>query len=262
MKSLHFQYTMKLLFDSPVSNHRFTVKCIPETNRRQRIEQLAVSVFPDNSLSEGRDSFGNRCIYGQCEELHSRFEIEVSGEAVTGLMPYEEGEAAHMMGRYRYPTFYTVPGEKLISYYKSVDFSGAGNDYEKSLLLMHRLYEDFKYVQGVTDIQTTAEQAMELGCGVCQDYAHILIALCHQAKIPARYVVGMLMGEGASHAWVEIYQEGKWYALDPTNNLVVNEEHIKISNGRDYKDCLINQGIFVGTATQTQQIQVLVEEKK
>ena len=101
---------------------------------------------------------------------------------------------------------------------------------------------------------------MELGCGVCQDYSHILISLCHLAGIPARYVVGMLTGEGASHAWVEIYQDEKWYALDPTNNLIVDDEHIKISHGRDYRDCLINQGVFTGCAKQTQEIQVVVEE--
>ena len=97
---------------------------------------------------------------------------------------------------------------------------------------------------------------------MCQDYSHILISLCHMEKIPARYVVGMLEGEGLSHAWVEIYENGMWIGLDPTNDLVVGEQHIKVSSGRDYGDCTINQGIFTGAANQTQTASVVVEVLK
>lgn len=93
-------------------------------------------------------------------------------------------------------------------------------------------------------------------------YSHILISLCHMEKIPARYVVGMLEGEGLSHAWVEIYENGMWIGLDPTNDLVVGEQHIKVSSGRDYGDCTINQGIFTGAASQTQTASVVVEVLK
>src|SRR5699024_11693841 len=61
-------------------------------------------------------------------------------------------------------------------------------------------------------------------------------------------------GEGLSHAWVEIEDNGYWYGLDPTNMLIVNDHHIKISHGRDYKDCTINQGLFIGNAVQQQTI--------
>lgn len=125
---------------------------------------------------------------------------------------------------------------------------------------MRRLYQDFHYEQGVTDISTTAEEALLLGKGVCQDYSHIMLSLCRMERIPSRYVVGMLMGEGLSHAWVEICSDGHWIALDPTNNLVVDTQHIKISSGRDYQDCIINQGVFTGFASQVQHIQVSVKE--
>ena len=89
-----------------------------------------------------------------------------------------------------------------------------------------------------------------------------MITLCRMANIPARYVVGMLIGEGESHAWVEAAQDGRWYGLDPTNNVMVGENHIKISHGRDYNDCLINQGMFTGMAAQHRTITVQVEEIK
>ena len=133
---------------------------------------------------------------------------------------------------------------------------------DRACAFMDGLHDRFVYTPGVTDIHTTAEQAMALGQGVCQDYAHILLSLCRMEQIPCRYVVGMLLGEGLSHAWVEIADGERWYALDPTNRLLVDDQHIKISAGRDYTDCTINQGLFVGRTRQTQQAVVSVQEEK
>ena len=109
-------------------------------------------------------------------------------------------------------------------------------------------------------MRTTAEEAFMQRKGVCQDYAHIFIALCHLAKIPARYVAGMMVGEGFSHAWVEILSDGVWYAIDPTHACMANDTYIKISVGRDAEDCMINKGIMKGGGTQLQTVRVLVEE--
>lgn len=269
MKILTFDYDMKILFSSPVSDHSFTVRCIPQSSERQKIRKLEYSIFPDSSLatgfSTGADSFGNYCVYGECGSPHEYFEIHVQGEAKTGLSTWEPGESEYMLGRYRYPTLYTKPGEHIRAYHKKFPSAfvaaSAESVLDKCVTMMHVLFEDLSYVPGATNIGTTAEEALALGKGVCQDYSHILIAFCHLEKIPARYVVGMLEGEGASHAWVEIYDRERWYALDPTNNLIVDSDHIKISHGRDYQDCLINQGVFTGSANQTQEIQVLVTEK-
>ena len=122
---------------------------------------------------------------------------------------------------------------------------------------MHKLHQDLSYEKGVTTFQTTAEEAMKLKKGVCQDYAHILIALLRMMRIPARYVVGMMIGEGFSHAWVEMEADGRWYGLDPTNDVLVGENYIKISHGRDYNDCIVNKGVFTGMASQKQDISVI-----
>ena len=127
---------------------------------------------------------------------------------------------------------------------------------------MHRLHQDFVYEQNITGISTTAEEAFRLGGGVCQDYAHILITLCRMAKISARYVTGMLLGEGKSHAWVEILSDDRWYALDPANDLEVTDSHIKIGVGRDAADCAINRGLVMGGGRQTQTVRVSVTEEE
>lgn len=262
MKKLYFEYRMRLQFDAPIEKHRFTLKCVPRSYERQEITELNVDVYPKEFLSADEDSFGNYCIYGYSEGKHDHFSVDVSGKAAVGTAGKEKALDIHRIGMFRYQTDYTSPGPRLYAFAKQFDFPAGTTEEEKATAYMRRLYERLEYVQGVTDIRTTAEEAMALGKGVCQDYSHILLSLCRMEKIPARYVVGMLMGEGLSHAWVEVYSDGYWIALDPTNNLVVDDRHIRISMGRDYKDCTINQGVFTGTAGQKQEIKVLVTEKQ
>ncbi len=309
MKDLLFEYDMQLDFAPPVEEHRFTLKCIPQTDERQLINRLDVEVYPKEFLSTDKDSFGNHSIYGYTKGKHDRFFARVRGQARTGLATYLPAKAEHQVGLFKYQTDYTRPGPAILKFAErfekeriayensceTVNIAAASENFHTAgtiasetieparglkdgvtnaggagtpansalalaIMMMHGLYENFSYVQGVTDVNTTAEQAMALGKGVCQDYSHILLSLCRMARIPCRYVVGMLIGEGLSHAWVEVCSGGHWYALDPTNNLIVDDAHIKISAGRDYHDCIVSQGVFVGRTTQTQTVAVRVRE--
>ncbi|MGM9649705.1 MAG: transglutaminase family protein, partial [Butyricicoccaceae bacterium] len=115
---------------------------------------------------------------------------------------------------------------------------------------------------GATSVSTTAEDAAALGKGVCQDYAHMMIALCRMDHIPARYVAGYLVGEGETHAWLEIYDGARWVGMDPTHNRMVGDQYISIIFGRDYNDCILDKGFFRSTQNkpvlQTQQVHVSV----
>lgn len=251
---------MQITYSNNVEKCHYTIKCIPVNTDRQHIEQMNIELVPENSFSKGEDSFGNRMIYGSIEEPHRQFVFHIDGTAVAGIKDAESIEKESTLGMYRYPYGLTVPGEELSAYYRSLKPEEGISAYEAGTAMMHRLYQDFTYEKNVTDVNTTAEEAWKLGRGVCQDYAHILIALCRMAGIPARYVAGMLIGEGYSHAWVEILSENKWYALDPTNNLIVTDSHIKIATGRDASDCMLNRGLIIGGGSQTQEIRVSVEE--
>lgn len=74
------------------------------------------------------------------------------------------------------------------------------------------------------------------------------------------YRLNNMIGEGASHAWIEIYADGRWTALDPTHDRLVTDDYIKISHGRDYEDCAVERGVFKGNALQIQNVYVKVEE--
>ena len=271
MKRLAFRYHMEIQFDIPVHDHHFTLKCLPKSDARQRVEEIDCEVYPNYYISHSADSFQNESIYGFCKEEHDHFVVDVRGIVRTGLcekLSVGEGEEESI---YRYPTPHTLPGTEIAEYYRKTGeaFKQTFGDSEqsdvflKALFLMNRLHEDYVYETGATEIVTTAEEALRIGRGVCQDYSHILLSLLRMDHIPCRYVTGMMMGEGLSHAWVEVLTEEGWAAIDPTNGHPVGEDYICIARGRDYKDCLLNQGVFTGCggkATQNQVISVEVRE--
>ncbi len=263
MKRLRFQYHMSLSFDMPVQEHHFTLKCLPQSDDRQAVESLTYDVYPNYFISRSKDSFGNDSIYGYCKEEHQRFLIDVRGMIQVESAPAVSMADGSRADIYKYQTEHTRPGAALREYHAALLQASGEGTLRRAEYLMHRLHRDMAYEQGVTTVATTAEEAMRLRKGVCQDYAHVLLSLCRMEKIPCRYVVGMMLGEGLSHAWVEVYDAGAWAALDPTNDCIIDDGYIKISCGRDYKDCLLNQGIFTGSsgrATQKQEISVFVEE--
>lgn len=259
MKKLQFDYYMQIDYSVEVSRCNFTIKCIPGDTARQRVDEIEIDLYPNTFFNSGSDGLNNRQIYGLNEEPHSTFFFRITGNAETGLAEYEEEENENLSMIFRHPHGLNCAGEKIRDYYKTI--KPEGNDpLENAEHLMHCLHRDFAYRPCSTTVKTTAEEAFAQGHGVCQDYAHIFLALLHLSGIAARYVTGLLIGEGASHAWVEILKDGKWYGLDPTNDTRVLDNHIKIGIGRDAADCMINRGIMHGGGLHTQTIRVTVKE--
>lgn len=258
MRKLRFIYKMNLRFKEPVKDHYFALRCVPVSDEVQQIEIKNRYIYPADSLDEVIDGFGNHKYVGHYFACHDEFGYEITGTAEVRGMKVRH-EELHAM--YRYPSRYTKPGPVLRQYLREKRLPGGG-PLEKAVWLMEQLHRDLRYVPGGTDIYTTAEKAMGQQEGVCQDYAHILISLCRMSGIPARYVNGMMIGEGYTHAWVEVYTGEGWYGLDPTNNLHVDDYYIKLAHGRDYGDCVLDKGRFAGCTEQSQEILVKVEEIK
>ncbi len=120
------------------------------------------------------------------------------------------------------------------------------------------IFKYFKYIKGITTIDTTVDEILDQKGGVCQDFANLMLQLLRTAGIPSRYVSGYICpnkngmrGEGATHAWVEVWVPGfGWAGIDPTNNIWVTNTHIKLSVGRHFKDCSPVKGTFKGPAQQ------------
>lgn len=234
---------------------------LPKNTDRQRINNLEIDISNFKKYCFTEDNFGNKKFYGLIEEAHDKFEVVINGEAETGLDINEE----HTSYPFAYSllkaqTELTAPGEKLIEYHKNLELYNFSGPYDKALHIMNTLHYTFLYDTEATEVHETAENALTLGKGVCQDYAHIMLSLLRTENIPARYVVGMMLGEGSSHAWVEALCNGYWYGFDPTNNKLVNEDYIRVSCGRDSSNCSVIRGSFYGCVTQEQSETVNVEK--
>ena len=142
--------------------------------------------------------------------------------------------------------------------------------------LMRRIHAEFRYASNATEVDTPALEALALRRGVCQDFAHIMVACMRSVGIPARYVSGYLLttlppgqrrlvGSDASHAWVEVYAPapdggpGAWYGFDPTNDRAPGEDYIVLAVGRDFGDVSPMRGLLFGGGDHTLEVGVTVE---
>lgn len=128
------------------------------------------------------------------------------------------------------------------------------------------IFDNFAYIQGITTVETTVDEIWELKSGVCQDFAHMLLVMLRYMGIPARYVSGYICpnkngmrGEGATHAWVEAYlPDYGWVGLDPTNNCLVEDTHVRLAVGRNFVDCSPVKGTYKGTSKHKLEVKVVV----
>jgi transglutaminase-like putative cysteine protease len=138
--------------------------------------------------------------------------------------------------------------------------------FKTSLRYCRFVYENFEYIPGITNVETTPDEIWNLKAGVCQDFAHILLVMLRQVNIPARYVSGYICpnkngmrGEGATHAWVETYIPNYgWLGLDPTNNCIVNDTHVRLAVGRNFSDCSPVKGVYKGAAEHDLKVLVTI----
>ena len=120
------------------------------------------------------------------------------------------------------------------------------------------IFTNFKYIKGITTVETTVDEILEHQSGVCQDFVHLMLQMLRTINIPGRYVSGYICpnkngmrGEGATHAWVEAWIPGYgWAGIDPTNNIWVTNNHVKLAVGRNFNDCSPIKGTFKGPAKQ------------
>jgi len=240
----------------------------PRTDARQRCLSFSLDVTPRASMMMYRDFFGNAVHHFDIPGQHEL--IEIAAQAVVEVLPplvahavgdWEELDARVAQGDYwemMLPSLYARPTELLEKLRERLDSKRRGNPLELLRELNTQMYEFFEYAPNTTKVDSPIDEALESRQGVCQDFAHIMIALVRQLKIPCRYVSGYLFHAdsakdrspaGATHAWVEAYLgELGWVAFDPTNNLPGCERHVRVAIGRDYADVPPTRGVHKGEA--------------
>ncbi len=262
MAFLNYEYRMKISYSEPVAKCYFTIKSIPAEDFRQIGLSYDIKMLPETPYTESCDSFGNMQIIGSVDRPHSEFDYVIKGLVETRPTCITGGVNESLVGMYKYPHGKCVAGEEIRGFAGKIksEIEGCKSAKEKCLKLMALLQEKMTYEAGSTEVETSAEEAFAGHKGVCQDFAHIYITLLRCFGIPARYVCGLIVGEGKSHAWVEAVCDGSYIALDPTHNMEITDEYIKLGTGRDATDCAINRGVMWGGGVQTQEISVTVDK--
>lgn len=274
------RHITRFRYEPEVRESVMEVRMQPRTDARQRCLSFSLDVNPRANVMVYRDFFGNAVHHFDIPGQHDL--IEVGALAVAEVLPplvataseagdWEELDARVVQGDYwemLLPSQYARPTELLEKLREHLDLKRRGNPLELLQELNAAVYEFFEYAPNTTKVDSPIDEALESRRGVCQDFAHIMIALVRQLKIPCRYVSGYLFHEdsakdrspaGATHAWVEAYLgELGWVAFDPTNNLLGSERHIRVAIGRDYADVPPTRGVHKGEAGSELSVMVSV----
>lgn len=274
MRILSFTFETTIEFSSPIRDHSFVLRCMPNTEPGiQTVLDAHVMILPNGPLAKQADGFGNILRIGRARAAHTSFSFASSGMVlVNGEVGVEEAIAtSRVHPLYLQQSQLACADDALAAFAQSVRYSvesdarlageTSGGAWEIAKALSQTIHARMEYERGATCVDTTAAQAFALGRGVCQDYAQVLVASCRSVGIPARYVTGLMVGEGATHAWVEIHDGSRWRGLDPTNDRAVDDSYIKFCHGRDFLDVPVERGVFKGCAEQEQTVIVRVTDQ-
>lgn len=266
----HYRYSL------PVSENFNEVRLQPVSAESQECHAFRLQTTPNAPLRRYHDLYLNLVDHFYIADPHSELLVEATSVVSTSTPPPRETPVAFPLQRIgeclRMERCYDfLQGSEYIPL--DVEVWRLGRDategltdaWEAALAMMRFVHDRFTYDASATTVHTRVSDVLQVRRGVCQDFAHVLIAMCRSLKIPARYVSGYLYvgpaetlrGNLASHAWVEVFLPGfGWLALDPTNNRPADEHHVKVAVGRDYADAAPIHGNFKGRAGQTMTVQL------
>lgn len=281
----HYRYAHAAVF----SQH--LLRLFPGQVPGQRVAIADIRIVPEpESIDVHTDMFGNKVHVATVSRPHDELEIiatsRVDRSAPESLIfgasvPWEQTRAAALgldgvspmadLSPFAFPSQMTA-SDAAIDAYARESFTPGRPVFEAAEELCRRIYEDFTYAQGVTSADTLPAESFRRKKGVCQDFAHVMLAAMRGLRLPVRYVSGYLRtyppegkerlrGSDASHAWVSVCDPGfGWVDFDPTNDCVPGEDHVTLACGRDYADVSPVSGVVVGAGRQELTVGVDVTE--
>jgi len=262
---IRIHHTTTYIYPRPVVNSVNEVWLRPLSDRRQACRSFVLSTSPPSEPRPYTDYFGNTVYHFDVPEPHERLEIvadaDVETEEIDGpsllesdLSPYRPlslDETDRWLD-FLAETPLTAAGTAVRQLATAI--RGQQTTVARTLAgVAQQVSDSLRYETGLTGVHTTAEAALALGTGVCQDYTHLFLAISRSLGIPARYVSGYLAtdehGEEvqASHAWPEaLLPAAGWIAFDPTNGRLVDGRYVRVAVGRDYADVPPVRGAYSG----------------
>jgi len=269
---IEIDHRLSLTYDAFIRESFLELRMQPKTTPHQALSSFVLAVGPPTKVSRYRDWNGNVVHHFTIVNFHDR--VQVSARSLVGTGPKA---AALGAGADRAP-FPQLPyplldftdlggpirdGAALRTLSEGVAIAPGATLGEQVAALGHHIREHFVYRKNITRYDSTTDDFLRLGAGVCQDFTHLMLGLLRLRGVPCRYVSGYLHvqpgdGEPAqSHAWVEFYSPtAGWIPFDPTHNREIDERYVVVAHGRHYDDVPPNKGIYRGNAVETLETQV------
>ncbi|MDH6593839.1 transglutaminase-like putative cysteine protease [Variovorax sp. TBS-050B] len=294
---LHVTHETRYAYSPPVETAQHLAHLKPLVTDSQRLLSHRLLIEPAPAQrNEVPDVYGNTRAFFALEATHDSLVVtaesvvetsvpqlapgvarDLPWEAVRERFRYRKGAVFDAASEFVFPSPY-VPRHDDFAAYARASFAPGRPTFDVAMDLTERMYRDFAYDADSTEISTPAVEALAQRKGVCQDFAHIMIACFRTMGLPARYVSGYLLtqpppgrprlvGADASHAWVSVYLPGEgdgpgsaggWAGFDPTNGRQPGEDYVALAIGRDYSDVSPMRGVLHGGARHTLDVGVTV----
>jgi transglutaminase-like putative cysteine protease len=278
MPRFNIHHITKYTYEGPVRDSANQIILFPVKDEFQEVLEYELTITGDPAVEIFKDYYGNDVGSFTHAEPHTSLVIDSKMEVITKPWPAindsaekEEQWRELLQLRKQIPYIDFLKQEHFSSLSEVLDEICPDKARDQTPLqaaerLRNYVYDNFKYIKGVTSVESTLDEVWGLKAGVCQDFALLLLALLRLINIPARYVSGYICpnqngmrGEGATHAWIEAYIPGNgWIGLDPTNNCLAEDLHVRLAVGRNFMDCSPVKGTYKGSAGQILEVGVSV----
>lgn len=263
------EHETELRFAEPVREHQLELRLAPREDAWQRLVACEIEIEPAATLREHRDCFGNRVHRASLPAPHDRVVVRVRAEVETrrenpfGWVPLRPAEERVALARAlrETPRLYewVLHRSESVPDLEALAGEHALPAWDETLTIVENLQatmawarERFAYDPDATDAHAPLAVLLEKRAGVCQDFAHLLVAWARRAGVPARYVSGYVepaeeAGEQATHAWAEcLVPNAGWLGFDATHGLLAHDRYVAVAVGRDSRDAAPLRGAFKG----------------
>jgi len=281
MPEFEIQHVTRYIYESPVRDSANQIILFPIKDEYQDVLKQELTITGNPVVDTHTDYYGNEVGSFTYSEPHLQLTInsKISVSTKHRELPVNDIFPSHQWEDLKRLQF-VVPYidflkqeyfEGLAELRAAVDSAWVTDDtpYQAALRFCKYVYDNFEYIKGVTTVETTLDEIWKLKAGVCQDFAHMLMEMLRLVHIPARYVSGYICtsrhnmrGEGATHAWAEAYiPDYGWLGIDPTNNCIANETHVRLAVGRNFTDCSPVKGVYKGSSNHKLEVAVSVDDE-
>ena len=255
-------------YAQPATSALQLLRLTPRSHEGQFVRRWRVGVDTDARLDKSTDAFGNITHLVFLNGPLLEVQVVIEGEVDTIDMNGVVGSALERQptGLYLRETMLTRGGAPLREFARETQSTQASDLVATLHALNMRIYRELAFIIGATTAETTAEQAFSAKTGVCQDFAHILIAAARSLGVPARYVSGYYLrtdriDQEAGHAWMEAFLPALgWVGFDPAQGLCVSDRYVRVAIGADARDAAPVRGARVGGGQEQLGVSILVEQ--